>query len=71
MVGLFTTSRSPISQCLAYSLIGVKLAYLEEIGIKLPQQFPSLKIITARIDDEFAPRSQQSLPSPQLTSPRA
>ena len=33
----------------------VKLAYLGDIGIKIPQKLPALKIVTARIDDEFAP----------------
>jgi hypothetical protein len=31
------------------------LAYLGDIGIKIPQKLPTLKIVTARIDDEFAP----------------
>jgi hypothetical protein len=31
------------------------LAYLGDIGIKIPQKLPALKIVTARIDDEFAP----------------
>jgi hypothetical protein len=55
MAGLSTTSRSPISQCRAYSLKRVKLAYFGDIGIKIPQKLPALKIVTARIDDEFAP----------------